>query len=88
MRVYVCVCVCMCVCVVRMKLKYALHWHNIYLYLHFICSFDAVSNSMQVYVHTNTHILRPSEDSELTGLKVDTAIKLCADSTKVLQVRL
>ena len=41
----------------------------------------AISNAMQVYVHTNTHILRPSEDSEPTGLK----LTLPSDYVQTLQ---
>ena len=54
---YVCVCY---VCVDGMNLKYALRWH-IHISVH------------SVLKHTLTRILKPFEDSEPTGLKVDIA---------------
>ena len=69
----VCVCVCVCVfvcvrarvsaCVDGMNLKYALRWH-IHIDQFILCYTQA---------HAHTHILKPFEDREPTGLKVDTA---------------
>jgi len=50
-----------CVCVDGMNLTYTLHWH-IHLSVHFV-----------LYTSTCTHIIKPFEDSELMGLKVDIA---------------
>ena len=68
-RKCVCVCVHACMCVDGMNLKCALHWH--------ICI--SVYSVLCQCIHTHTHmrILIPFEDSELTGLKVDTAQVTC-----------
>ena len=58
------VCVCVCVCVDRMNLKYALHWY-IHISVHSIL--------YQCYTQAHKHILRPFEDSEPMGRKVDSA---------------
>ena len=55
---------CVCVCVDGMNLKYALRWH-IHVYRFIPCYASAI--------HKHTRILKPFEDSEPTGLKVDTA---------------
>ena len=57
-------CVCMHVCVDGMNLKYAPHWH-IHIYQFIPCYASAI--------HKHTHILKPFEDSLLTGLKADIA---------------
>ena len=51
------------VCVYRMNLKYALHWHSHILVHSMLCQ----------HTHTNICTLKPFEDSELMGLKVDIA---------------
>ena len=56
--------VCVCVCVDGMNLKYALRWH-----IHIIIS----SFRAMPVLYTSTCILKPFEDSEPTGLKVDIA---------------
>ena len=56
-------CVCVCVCVDGMNLKYALRWHIRTSVLSVLCHTS----------YTRTHILKPFEDSEPTGLKVDIA---------------
>ena len=64
----VCVCVCVCVraCVDGMNLKYALRWHiHIYQFIPYCAS--------ATHAHTHTRILRPFEDSDPTGIKVDIA---------------
>ena len=53
-----------CVCVDGMNLKYALRWH-----IHIIIS----SFRTMPVLYTHTRILKPFEDSELAGLKVDIA---------------
>ena len=53
-------CDCECVCVYGMNLKYA--WHQFIPYY-----------AGAIHKHTHTHILKPFEDSEPTGLKVDIA---------------
>ena len=53
----------MCVCVYGMNLKYALCWH-----IHI-----SVHSYYASVIHKHTHILKPFEDSEPTGLKVDIA---------------
>ena len=81
---YVCVCVCVracvrpcvracvracvrvCVCVDGMNLKYALRWQ-----IHI--SVPSVLCQCYTQAHAHTHILKPFEDSEPTGLKVDIA---------------
>ena len=56
---------CVCVCVDGMNLKYALRWRIHISHYHFIpYHASAIHN-------TGTRILKPFEDSELTGLKVD-----------------
>ena len=64
--VRVCVCVCVCVCVDGMNLKYALRWH-IHISVH------SVLYASVMHKHSHTRILKPFEDSEQTGLKVDIA---------------
>ena len=54
-----CVRVCVCVCG-RNEL-------NVYTTLAYPC----ISSFRTIHKHTHTHILKPFEDSELTGLKVD-----------------
>ena len=70
-------CVCVCVCL-HTRMRSCMHvcgWNELevcttlaYLYISLFCT-------MPVYTHTHTRvrILIPFEDSELTGLKVDTA---------------
>ena len=57
--VCVCVSVCVCVCVNGMNLTYILFWH--------------IHISVHSVLYTSTCILKPFEDSEPTGLKVDIA---------------
>ena len=61
-----CVCVCVCVCVDEMNMKYALLW-----YIH--RSVHSVLCQCYTHKHMHTRILKPFEDSEPTGLKVDLA---------------
>ena len=75
MRICVCVCVCVrereresvcesvCVCVDGMNLKYPLRWH---IHISSFCTMPML--------YTSTRILKPFEDIELTGLKVDIAV--------------
>ena len=57
-----------CVCVDGMNLKYALCWHiNISVHPYYASA---------IHKHTHTRILKPFEDSEPTGLKVDIAESL------------
>ena len=58
--------VCVCVCADGMNLKYALRWH-IHISIH------SVLCQCNTQAHAHTHILKPFEDSEPTGLKVDIA---------------
>ena len=60
-RALVCVrvCQCVCVCVNGMNLTYILCWH--------------IHISVHSVLYTSTRILKPFEDSEPTGLKVDIA---------------
>ena len=59
-------CVGVGVCVDRMNLKYALCWHtHTYQFIPYYAS--------AIHKHTHTRILKPFEDSEPTGLKVDIA---------------
>ena len=53
-----CVCVCVCVCVM-----------NVYTTL----AYSRISSFCAIHKHTHTRILKPFEDSEPTGLTVDTA---------------
>ena len=55
--VHVCVCVCVCVCV----------WH-IHISVH-----SVPCQCYNLHRHTHTHILKPFENSEPIGLKVDIA---------------
>ena len=91
MRMCVCVCVCVracvracvhaCVCVDRMNLKYAVRWH-IHISVH------SVLCQHYTQAHAYTHILKPFEDSEPTGLKVDIAQRFthlsCLKHTSIL----
>ena len=75
MCVSVCVCMCVSVCMCG--------WNKLEVcttlaYPH-ISSFRTVPVYAHKHTHTNTCILKPFEDSEPTGLKVDIAIKFCAD---------
>ena len=67
-RVCVCVHVCVCACVCMwMEWTWSMHYVGISTYqftLYYACA---------IHKHTHTHILKPFEDSEPTGLKVDTA---------------
>ena len=45
-----------------------MYYGVIFTYIHKFIPYYA-----SVYIHTNTHILKPSEDHEPTGLKVDIA---------------
>ena len=74
---------CVCVCMDKMNLKYALRWH-IHISVHSVLC--------QCYTHKRTHtrIFKPFEDSEPTGLKVDTADQLhsqffCASVTFIIK---
>ena len=69
--VSVSVAVCVCVYIYRMNLKYALRWH-IHISVHSV---------LCQCVHTNTRILTPFEDSEPTGLKVDTTVGVTVDDS-------
>ena len=60
--VWECVRVCVCVCTDGMNLKYALCWH-----IHIIPYYASAIG------HKHMRILKPFEDSETTGLKVDIA---------------
>ena len=55
-----------CVCVDGMNLKYTLCWH-IHIWVHSI-----YANA--IYLHMHIRILKPFENNEPTGLKVDVAI--------------
>ena len=54
-------------CAYGINLKYALHWH-INIVHSVLC---------QCHMHRHKCILKPSEDSELMGLKVDIAVYVC-----------
>ena len=60
----VCVCVCVCVCVWT-EWTWSMQYIGIPTY-QFIPHYASA-------IHKHTRILKPFEDSELTGLKVDTA---------------
>ena len=60
-----CMCVCVCVCV-RVCGRNEL---NVYTTL----AYPRISSFRTIYKHAHTRILKPFEDSELTGLKVDIA---------------
>ena len=61
----VCVCVHVCVCA---EWTWSMHYIGISTY-QFIPYYASV-----IHKHTHTCILKPFEDSELTGLKVDIAV--------------
>ena len=65
MCVCVRVCVCVCVCVDGMNLKDALCWQIRMSVIPYYAT--------AIHKHTHTRILKPFENSELTGLKVDIA---------------
>ena len=69
--VWECVCVCVCVCVCGWnELEVCTTLAYIYISVH------------SVHKHTHTCILKPFEDSEPTGLKVDIACKLACRAWK------
>ena len=55
-----------CVCVDGINLKYAPHWHQFIPYY---------ASATHKCTHTYTRILKPFEDSEVMGLKVDIALQ-------------
>ena len=59
----VCVCVCVCAC----------GWNELKVCTMMSFSHISVYSVLWQCIHTNTRILKPFEDSELTGLKVDIA---------------
>ena len=63
---------CVCVCVDGMNLKAALRWH-IHKSVH----------SVLRQCYTQAHTLKPFEESEPTGLKVDIAAPIGCDAAKV-----
>ena len=73
-RACVCVCACMCACarVCACVCVCGRNELNIYATL----AYPRISSYHTVHKHARTRIVKPFEDSELTGLKADTAIGL------------
>ena len=67
--VRVCVCVCMCVCVCVCGRVCGRNELNVYTTL----TYHRISSFRAIHKHAHTRFLKPFEDSELTGLKVDIA---------------
>ena len=73
--VTVCVCVCVCdsVCVPKHMCVCVCVCGRNELNVYTTMAYPCISSFRAIHKHTHTHILKPYEDSEPTGLKVDTA---------------
>ena len=74
MQTRVCVCVPQCVCMCECALACVCGRNELNVYT--MLAYPRISSFCVIHKHTHTRILKPFEDSEPTGLKVDIACAL------------
>ena len=76
MRMCVCACACVRVC----------GWNELNVYT--TLAYPCISSFRTIHKHVHTRILKPFEDSKLTGLKVDIAAPSCKNLECLRDTRL